>query len=418
MSLPRIAVLVDLPREAAAGGHVKYWERIAQAAAKENLPLDLTIYFSGTGADEILSPQARFKFLPPVFSTARLKFLPYVPAHTDLAPFHPKLAKELTQYDLIHTTDAFFAFARTAERIARQKNIPLVTSFHTDTPAYAELFTRQTLESLLGCKIGGALDDIFSISTHERAKKEGRLRKHLRGCAAVLALRGEDVALAEEIVTPDKINPMRLGVDTTLFAPSLAARADITQEYSIDANSFLVLFVGRVDVGKNMPVLMQACARAIKKGIKLHLLVAGLGPMCAEVKQKLGSNATIAGLVAPEKLAQFYAAADCLAIASDIEIGGMIGLEALSCGCPVLVSRQSGVAQVYGEPDAVQQVESGIAAWTEALTTLETDKSRQIELRAAAQSYREDALAGWNTVLNEDFIAVWQSLLQEKNNVR
>src|SRR5271154_6235561 len=144
----RVAVLVDLPRSPQAGGHVKCWERLA--AAQTSLPLDLTLYFSGTAPDEILGPRTRIRHLPPVFSTARLKFLPYVPDHTDLAPWHPRLARELAQYDVIHTTDGFFAFAQTAERVSRAKGIPLVTSFHTDTPSYTRILTRQTIEKIFG----------------------------------------------------------------------------------------------------------------------------------------------------------------------------------------------------------------------------------------------------------------------------
>lgn len=414
----RVAVLVDLPREAAAGGHVKYWERIAQAAAKENLPVDLTIYFSGAGADELLSPRVRFRFLPPVFSTERLKFLPYVPAHTDIAPFHPRLAQELPHYDVIHTTDGFFAFARTAERVGGWNKIPLVTSFHTDTPAYAEFFTKATVQNLLGHKFGGWLDGFFRISAAERIRKEKRVKKHLRKCAAILAMRPEDIALAQSASAQDRVKPMRLGVDKDLFVPQADARAAIEREYAIEPGKFMVLFVGRVDAGKNMPILLQACIEAIAKGVELHLVVAGIGPMSDEVKAKLKDNVTLVGQIEARELSRLYAAAQCTAIASDIEIGGMIGLEALACGCPVLVSRQSGVAQLCADTKAMQKVESTVAAWAEALTVLACDAAKQKEMRDAALLFRQDRLAGWGEILNANFIPVWENVAREKNNVR
>ncbi|MDR3425723.1 MAG: glycosyltransferase [Alphaproteobacteria bacterium] len=410
MPVLRVAVLIDLPREAASGGHVKYWERVAQAAVKQNAPIDLTLYFSGAGADEILSPHVRLRFLPPVFSTARLKFLPYVPAHTDLAPFHPRLARELPQYDVLHATDGFFAFARTAERIAKRRKIPLATSFHTDTPAYAELFTRQTLTGLLGKKFGGWLDSVMKISKRERASKDKRLADHLRVCSAVLAMRPEDIALAQSVAGADKIKPMRLGVDKDIFMPRPDARGAIEEEYQIAQRKFLVLFVGRVDAGKNVPLLIEACVQVLEKGIPLHLAVVGQGPLCDAVKTKLGEHATLTGLLPAEKLAQFYAAADCLAMTSDIEIGGLIGVEALACGCPVLTSKQSGVAQLCGETAAMRQVESREAAWADALACLAQDRGEQTAMREAALDFRRDKLAGWDDVLKEDFMPVWQAL--------
>jgi len=413
-----VAVLVDLPREAASGGHVKYWERIAQAAAQEDLPLDLTVYFSGTQKDESLSSSVRYRFLPPVFSTARLKFLPYVPAHTDLASFHPRLAEELPKYDVIHTTEGFFAFARTAERVARWNQTPLTTSFHTDTPAYAEVFTQETIRSLLGKRFGGWLDGFFRISMQERASKTRRLRTHLKNCAAILAMRAEDIILAQNVAGKDKIKPMRLGVDKKLFAPQLSAREAIQQEYAIPAEKFLVLFVGRIDAGKNAHILIQACADALAQGTELHLLMAGLGPISEEAQAKLGSHVTLAGFVEPQKLAQFYAAADCLAIASDIEIGGMIGVEALACGCPVLVTRQNRMAEICGNPPAMQNVESGITPWTQALLGLTNNKEKQTFLHEAALAFRQNNLASWGDVLKEDFLSVWQQVAAEKKHVR
>ncbi|MDP9128012.1 MAG: glycosyltransferase, partial [Pseudomonadota bacterium] len=176
----RVAVLVDLRRSPQAGGHVKCWERLAAAAAQSDLPLDLTVYFSGPPSTERLGPHTRFRSLPPVFSTSTLKFLPYVPDHTDLAPYHRRLARELAQYDVIHTTDGFFAFSRTAERVSRVQGIPLVTSFHTDTPSYTRIFTRQTIEKVCGRGwIGRKLIESWNIPERQGRIKDERLAHHV-----------------------------------------------------------------------------------------------------------------------------------------------------------------------------------------------------------------------------------------------
>ncbi|MDD3028773.1 MAG: glycosyltransferase [Alphaproteobacteria bacterium] len=411
---PRVAVLVDLPREKTAGGHVKYWENIARAAADDaSVAVDLTVYFSGRGEDEALSPHVRFRFLPPVFSSARLPFLPYTPAHTDLAPFHRALAKELPFYDVIHTTDAYFAFAKTAEKMAARQNIPLVTSFHTDTPAYAEVFTRETLAALLGKKIGGAADRALSLSLRERKSKEARLEKHLRACAAILALRDEDKALGERI--GKTVDLLRLGVDRSVFRPDNEARRKIAQDYGLPSDVFWALFVGRVDVGKNMPLLLEACVRAVDQGANLHLLVAGLGPCCAEVASRLGPRATLAGHVLPETLATFYAASDVLCMASDIEIGGLIGAEALSCGCPLLVSQSSGVAALYGESLAIGAVPSDAGSWADALVLWSKDREANARRHEEAFRLGQRHVADWRAVFKETFLPVWRRVAKKEN---
>src|SRR3954467_6922985 len=111
----RVGVLVDLAWTSQAGGHVKCWERLSRAATELGGALDLTIHFSGAApARRELTDTVRYVIERPVFSTQSLPFLAHVPDHTDLAPWHPRLARALGRYDVIHTTDAYFAYARTA----------------------------------------------------------------------------------------------------------------------------------------------------------------------------------------------------------------------------------------------------------------------------------------------------------------
>ena len=69
----KVGVLVDLALTTEAGGHVKCWQRLAEAATGHGDWLDLTVHFNGPEPRRIeLSPSVRYVLLPPVFSTARL----------------------------------------------------------------------------------------------------------------------------------------------------------------------------------------------------------------------------------------------------------------------------------------------------------------------------------------------------------
>lgn len=127
----KVGVLVDLALTPDAGGHVKCWERIAEAAVEFPDQLDLTVHFNGLDRSSAplrieLSHSVRYVLMPPVFSTKRL--VRQVPDHTDLGLWHPALARMLSNYDVIHTTDAFFCYARTATQFARKSGIPIVSS--------------------------------------------------------------------------------------------------------------------------------------------------------------------------------------------------------------------------------------------------------------------------------------------------
>ncbi len=147
----KVGVLVDLEYAPAAGGHVKCWQRLAEAAVDMPDALDLTVHFSGREKREIsLSPSVRYALMPPVFSTALLTRNPDFPDHTDIAPWHPRLARTLPRYNVIHTTDSFFCYARTAVRFARKHGIPVVHSIHTNTPEYARITVERVLQRGLG----------------------------------------------------------------------------------------------------------------------------------------------------------------------------------------------------------------------------------------------------------------------------
>ncbi len=405
----RVAALIDLPRSSQSGGHVKCWERFAQAAAHSPLPLDLTLYCSGKKSEEVLGPKARIRQLPPVFSTSHLKFLPYVPDHTDLAPFHPGLARELPQYDLIHTTDGFFAFARTAEKICRRHNIPLVTSFHTDTLSYSEIFTQHTIESLLG-KHGVLTRLLVTRWRVPQKKREGmkaRLAKHVETCRHVLVTRAEDEAFAQTIVGTNRVHYLRLGIDRAMFGAHRNQRAEIERSHGVPANKIVILFVGRLDVGKNIYTLIAPMEKLLAEGLPLHLITAGIGPAEQDLKQRLGTHVSVPGFVRPEDLARLYASADALALTSEVEMRSMAGVEALVSGCPVLVAEKSGVAPLFNFTPAMKVVNSGVEAWTNALREMATRPEARQAMRQAALAYSEKHLASWEDVLAEDLFAIW-----------
>jgi len=411
----RVAALVDLPRRADSGGHVKCWERLAQAAAESRLPLDLTVYFAGAGADEVLGPHTRLRHLPPVFSTANLKFLPYMPDTTDLAPWHGALARELPRYDVIHTTDGFFAFAQTAAKVARKQGMPLATSFHTDTPSYTRIFTRQTIEKLTGRwpRLRRQLIDEWNVPERQGRRMERKLAEHIRACRYALATRPQDRSVAENILGAGRVKPLRLGVDKAMFGAHRADRAGVLRDHGIGRDRIVALFVGRVDIGKNVYTLIEAAERLIAAGAPLHLIVAGVGPAAQDVRLRLGAHASLLGYVNPEELARLYASVDVLTLTSEVEIRSMVGGEALASGCPVLVSEKSGIAPLFDNSPAMQAVESGAANWAAALGDFIGSAPKRDSMRAAAFDYGEHHLASWRDVLAADLLPVWRLAADE-----
>lgn len=408
----RVAVLIDLPRSALSGGHVKGWERRAKAIAASTLPLELTLFFSGPDKTEYLAPHVCMRQLPPVFSTKNLSFLPYVPDHTDLAPYHPALAKELRSFDIIHTTDAYFAFSRTAERVSKRYNIPLVTSFHTDTPSYARVFTRNTIETLFKKSwLSRFLIETCRLPEKQERKMLRRLRAHLACCCEAFVVRPEDAAEVSNVMGTKKAHYLHIVADKNLFTPLKADPDGVRKEYGIPSNRLLALFVGRLDIGKNIYALIEAMESLIEKGLPIHLITAGTGPAEQDLLSRLGDHVTVAGFVDQNSLARLMASCDVFSFPSEIEIRSLVAVESLASGLPVLVAGKSGIADLVPAKGALVSVSGGADAWATSLEELVNDRSRGAEMRKCAQDYTDKNIITWEEGASLDFLPIWQKAL-------
>jgi glycosyltransferase involved in cell wall biosynthesis len=406
----RVGVLVDLPLGQRAGGHVRCWERLAQAALDFPEALELCVHFIGATPEErALGATVRYILERPVFSTERLSFLSHVPDHTDLAWHHKRLARRLPRYDVIHTTDAYFAYARTAMRVGARLGIPIVNSVHTNTPEYARLFTAQTLERVFG---KGALATWLGERLRLPERVETRMLRQLaayqRRCAFALVSR------------PDQLEPtrarlggraglLRRGIDHGFFTPAKRDRERLARRHGIPRERFVVICAGRLNRGKNVLFLAEAMAMLIASGIDAQLICAGDGEDRAAIQQRLGARATCPGNIEAGELADLYASADLFAFPSLIEESANVVLEALASGLPVLVARDGGMGRVVSDGETGLVLPGGDAGpWAAAAAMLAHDRARRQEMSRAARRYAELEVPSWNRVLAEDLLPRWQ----------
>lgn len=418
----KVAVLVDLHYGASAGGHVRTWERIARAAA--GLPdtgLDLTVHYSGRERTVIdLGPQVRLVTHVPMFSTERLPFLSHIPDHTDLAPFHLRLYRALGAVQVIHTTDAFFAFARTAERAATKGNIALVNSVHTDTPSYTRLFTRKTVERLFGAgRLSRTL--LEGLKVHERAERDmlDRLVRHQARCGYALVSQPAERERALAALPPDRVRILRRGIDKQAFHPAWRDREWLTAEFGVPADRVVVLAVGRVNAGKNVMTLAASVRELADQGLPIHLFCAGKGDERERVIALLGDRATCPGVVEPARLAKVYASCDIFALPSEIEVFANVVMEALASGLPVLVAAAGGMGRIVREGHTGLVVGgAGTAPWTHALGRLTVDRPLRRQMAAEARQYAQEHLPSWEDVVREDLLPIWRAAAAEAAGTR
>lgn len=409
----RIAVCVDLERSERSGGQVRFWEKLARAAARAEPNFDLTVHVQGRRhAIEALAPHVRFVAHRPVLSTQWLGLSPEVPDHTDLAPFHPGLWRHLRQADVIHTTDAYFAYARTAALARRRFGARLVNSIHTDTPAYTRLYSARLIRRFLGkSALARAAIERWHLPERLGAGMTRKLQRHLALCDHVLITAVTDRAALGRI-PEDCLSVMRRGIDKQLFNPGKRDRAKLSALYGVPEDAFVLGFVGRIDSGKSVMTLADAAHRLLAAYPRLHVLIIGEGVEAPRIRALLGDRVSLPGTLEGEALAHAYASADAFVFPSRVEFTPNVVLEAKASGLPVLVAPAS---RLYVRRDGIDGAivpEVEPEAWAQRIRTLIEDTAMRAVMAREARAEIVEHEPSWDDVLVEDVLPAWRQAMR------
>lgn len=159
-----------------------------------------------------------------------------------------------------------------------------------------------------------------------------------------------------------------------------------------DAECSGLLFVGRLVSVKGCDLALDALAYLHANGEEMSLAICGDGPERPALEkqaQNLGLEEYIhfEGWTAPSELARYYAQAEVALIPSRYEPFGIVALEALSCGCPVVAARTGGLPEAVGtcgllfEPGNVEALAEKI------------HEARKPAVRERLRSHQEEHLA-------------------------
>ncbi|OEU96430.1 hypothetical protein AN216_20625 [Streptomyces oceani] len=413
---------MELLRTPRAGGQVKCWERLAEAAAgldPGELGVDLTVYVLGARYTvQPLSPAVRFVALPPLLATGRLPIAAGVDV-TDLAPYRVDLARLLRGHTVWHLTH-LFAFTATAARMRYRPR--MVASVHTDVPALAAALLHGT-------------DPRAARLT--RTLLSRRRDRFLRLCDHTLVAEPEQRAELASVVGPERLSLLGRGVSPERFHPDPTARPEFLRRHGIPEGETLVLFAGRADASKRPLLVAEAVRRLRARGRAVRLVVAGDGPDTPHVRELLPDGSVLLGVLPQHELARSYAACDLLAFPSRSEtIGNVVG-EALASGLPVVlpagartgrwlsrpVSDRSepepadvasdgpGRGPPYGlghvPPDGLLVTDGTVGGWTAALERLVDRPRLRARMSEQARLGARHGLRDWTRVLTEDVLPRW-----------
>jgi glycosyltransferase involved in cell wall biosynthesis len=152
---------------------------------------------------------------------------------------------------------------------------------------------------------------------------------------------------------------VRSGADPGRFMRG-GNRRKIRDRFGYKDDEFVLLWLGIFMPHRRLQDAIEAVSRLKSQGFPVKLLLAGSDRSFPEyfgslkeqaVQSGLADQVTFAGKVADEEIQDFYCACDTFLFPNENQTWGLAVLEAMSCGCPVLVSRGAAVHEVLTDGD-------------------------------------------------------------------
>ncbi|PSS32678.1 Sulfoquinovosyl transferase [Actinidia chinensis var. chinensis] len=239
----------------------------------------------------------------------------------------PRIISEVARFkpDIIHASSpGIMVFG--ALIIAKLLCVPLVMSYHTHVPVYIPRYTFSWLVKpmWLVIKFLHRAADLTLVPS-------AALGKELK---------------AARVTAANKIRLWNKGVDSESFHPQYRCHEMRLRLSNGEPEKPLIVHVGRLGVEKSLDLLK----RVMDQLPEARIAFIGDGPYRGDLEKLFsGMPAVFTGMLGGEELSQAYASGDVFVMPSESETLGLVVLEAMSSGLPVVVARAGGLIDIIPE---------------------------------------------------------------------
>lgn len=331
---------------------------------------DLEVVTS-TRRDLPLGP-GKFINVRPVFSMP----MPKYPQIDFVIPSYAAVKKYIAQRrpDAVHiSTPGPVGVA--AWMATRKLGVPLVGVYHTDFPAY--------------------IDHLFAESAMTRATSWFMRKFYLR-FSSVFTRSAEYIGSLERLGIPrERMVRLMPGLRTARFNTGFRDmgvwdRLEAEGHAGLASPGVRVVYVGRVSLEKNLPMLSavwsRVSAQCATRGLRAKLIIVGDGPYLKPMSSELrGTGVYFLGFRYGDVLSTIYASSDLFVFPSVTDTLGQVVMEAQSSGIGVLVTDQGGPKEVVRDGVCGRVLAAAsVDLWAKTIVGLIADDAARRSMGAAA----------------------------------
>jgi starch synthase len=265
-------------------------------------------------------------------------------------------------------------------------------------------------------------------------------RTAYEAAAAIIAVSAGmrlDVLNSYPSVDPAAVHVVHNGIDSQLWQRDSSATAlDVARRHGVDPDRPSVMFVGRITRQKGLPYLLRAAAE-LPPEVQL-VLVAGapdtpeiyaeVEALIAELRNHRHGVVWIAEMLPRAEVIALLSAATVFACPSVYEPLGIVNLEAMACGLPVVATATGGIPEVVVQGETgwlvpIEQVTDGSGIpvdphrfVTDLAAALNEALSDPVRARAYGEAGRERAVESfsWSSI-GDQTMTVYQSALRQSS---
>lgn len=234
--------------------------------------------------------------------------------------------------DIVHSHTPF-SMGLLAKYVADHQKIPLIYTHHTHYPEYAKFYLKEKIITPLLARF---LSGWYSNMADAVIAPSFKIKK----------------LLAEYGVKKTKpIYVLPTGVNINLFKKSAKRSFFVRRKFLIFPRAKVLIFVGRMGREKNLEFLLKSFSEVVKSAGDVFLLMVGDGPFLKELRELAGDlgierNVVFTGAVPHKEIPDYYKAADVFVFSSKTETQGIVILEAMASGLPVVALKDEAFREI------------------------------------------------------------------------